>query len=604
MANKMQQRAIHLNLPKNDKLDIEFQNLSFNVPFGKGKKEILHSISGKFKSGELTAIMGPSGAGKSSLLNILTGFENAGTSGTIRCTGQDDETDSKVKYKRDCCYILQDDRLCPLFTVKEIMNMAAKLKLGYSVSEKAKELVIFDILDTLGLSNTMDTKCSRLSGGQRKRLSIALELIDNPPIMFLDEPTTGLDSSSSLQCVTMLKSLARGGRTIVCTIHQPSATIFEMFDHVYILAEGYCIYQGKSMNTVSYLSRVGLHCPQYHNPADYLLEVANGEYGNFTEKLAKFSTETNFRMLEPSDILVTEKEPCKDEHSKKTTVLIQAPSEWYKFQILFQRCLIQLYRDWTVTQLKLVLHILVGIFVGVLYMNYGNDGSKAIKNVGYFIVSIVYIIYTSMMPAVVKFPSEIPIIKKESFNNWYKLNTYYMAYIMANMPVQVVFSLVYTVISYLISGQPIEVMRMLMVFGIQTIVSLIAESFGLILGTTVNPINGTFLGAILTALFLVLAGFLMLFSHMSKFMYVLSYFSYIAYAMEAMVQAMYGFEREQLPCPPDVSYCHYKSPTILLKDLGMQNSNYMYDLLVLVANLIVMKIVGFCTLRRMIRKGI
>lgn len=149
------------------------------------KKLVLKGINGKFKSGEMTAIMGPSGAGKSTLMNILTGFVKQGVTGKV------DFGSVQQKSRRLCCYIRQDDYFYSWLTVEEAMLMASTLKISNkSMNMKERELIVENILDSLSLTKTRLTKCCQLSGGQKKRLSIALELIDNPPILFLDEPTT------------------------------------------------------------------------------------------------------------------------------------------------------------------------------------------------------------------------------------------------------------------------------------------------------------------------------------------------------------------------------------------------------------------------------
>ncbi|KAJ8949889.1 hypothetical protein NQ318_010523 [Aromia moschata] len=482
------------------------------------------------------------------------------------------------------------------------MNMSVDLKLR-NISYKAKQLLIEDILDNMRLLTCKKTRCQNLSGGQRKRLSVALELVNNPPIMFLDEPTTGLDSSSSSQCVQLLKNLAKGGRNIICTIHQPSAFIYEIFDHVYVMAEGRCVYQGSSENTLPYLSSLGFNCPHYHNPADYFLEVVNGEYGNYTEILTNAAQNRQWRRAIPKIQITDQKAEIKNAetlvyNNDQYKIVYESPTEWTRFWILLSRCGVQLFRDWTISQLKIVLHVLVGVFLGLTFERAGDDASKVLNNLGLMFCSLVYLSYTSMMPAVLKFPSEVGVLRKERFNNWYKLKTYYAAFLVSDIPLQITFSLAYSLTSYFISSQLHELRRFLMVFVIQVLVALSASSLGLVLGTIVNPINGTFFGAIILAVMIVLSGFLIVFTHMSKVMYMFTYTCFLSFAIEGLMEATYGFNRPSMECSESVVYCQYTRPEALLKDMGMDKKNYWLDVGYLVTTFLVLRVLAFCTLRR------
>lgn len=271
---------------------MQFEDLAYTIkaPFEKENglispksntnRILLNGVSGVVRPGELLAMLGPSGSGKTTLLTALAGRLPGKILGSITYSGQ--PFTSSIKRKTG--FVTQDDVLYPHLTVIETLTYAALLRLPKNLTHEEKIEQVELIMTELGLSNCRDSIVGGplirgVSGGERKRVSIGQEMLVNPSLLLLDEPTSGLDSTTALRIMSTLKALARGGRSVVITIHQPSSRLYWMFDKVVVLSDGCPIYSGQTGQVMEYFSSIG-HVPGYNfmNPADFLLDLANGNY--------------------------------------------------------------------------------------------------------------------------------------------------------------------------------------------------------------------------------------------------------------------------------------------------------------------------------------
>ncbi len=282
--------AYFIDTLKSVKLSFQARKIEFKFPNG-----VLgvQTMDLSYPQGRLVGIMGGSGAGKTTLMNALSGIETP-SSGAVLINGVDVHKEPK-KIEGVIGFIAQDDLLIEDLTVYQNLYYNAKLCLA-KLSEKEIDERVMETLESLGLDHIRDIKVGnvlnkKISGGQRKRLNIALELIREPAVMFVDEPTSGLSSKDSQNVVDLLKELALKGKLIFVVIHQPSADIYKTFDEMIILDRGgYLVYRGNPIEAIKYFKRETRQADadrEQDNPEEMFKIIekeVNDDYGRETGK--------------------------------------------------------------------------------------------------------------------------------------------------------------------------------------------------------------------------------------------------------------------------------------------------------------------------------
>ncbi|XP_011940290.1 PREDICTED: ATP-binding cassette sub-family G member 8 isoform X2 [Cercocebus atys] len=260
----------------------------------------IQNLSFKVRSGQMLAIIGSSGCGRASLLDVITSRGHGGKikSGQIWINGQP----SSPQLVRKCvAHVRQHDQLLPNLTVRETLAFIAQMRLPRTFSQAQRDKRVEDVIAELRLRQCADTRVGNtyvrgVSGGERRRVSIGVQLLWNPGILVLDEPTSGLDSFTAHNLVKTLSRLAKGNRLVLISLHQPRSDIFRLFDLVLLMTSGTPIYLGAAQHMVQYFTAIGYPCPRYSNPADF--------YGESPRPAARALAHGASRMLKPCPSLL------------------------------------------------------------------------------------------------------------------------------------------------------------------------------------------------------------------------------------------------------------------------------------------------------------
>ncbi|KAK5133859.1 hypothetical protein LTR08_007190 [Meristemomyces frigidus] len=367
---------------KNDAI-FTFQNVDYTIPYEGNERKLLQNVQGFVRPGKLTALMGASGAGKTTLLNTLAQRINFGVvSGDFLVDGRP----LPRSFQRATGFAEQMDVHEPTATVREALRFSAKLRQPREVPLKEKYEYCETILKLLEMENIAGATIGKIGAGlnqeQRKRLTIGVELASKPELlMFLDEPTSGLDSGAAFNIVRFLRKLADAGQAILCTIHQPSAVLFEEFDQLVLLKSGgRLVYHGElgrdSKTLLNYFeSNNGKKCAPNANPAEYMLEVIGAgdpeykgqDWGDIWEK----SQEKQTLAGEIQQVIEERRNgSAKGETNDQREFAMPLGTQIYT---VVHRNFVAYWRSKDYLIGKFMLHIFTGLFNAFTFWNIGNS---------------------------------------------------------------------------------------------------------------------------------------------------------------------------------------------------------------------------------------
>lgn len=484
------------NLKITSKSVFTWEDVSYEVPVPSGTRRLLNSVYGYVEPGKLTALMGASGAGKTTLLDVLAARKNIGVvTGDILVDGKPPGT----SFQRGTSYAEQLDVHEDMQTVREALRFSADLRQPFDTPQSEKYAYVEEILSLLELENLADaiigTPETGLSVEERKRVTIGVELAAKPELLlFLDEPTTGLDSQSAWNIVRFLRKLAASGQAILCTIHQPNSALFENFDRLLLLQRGgECIYCGDigpdSVILLDYFRRSGADCPEDTNPAEWMLDaIGAGQTRRIGDRdwgdVWRSSPELEKVKQEIIQIKTNRAQDVQENANEGHVEREYASPLWHQIKVVGRRTNLSFWRSRNYGFTRLYTHVVIAIITGLVFLQL--DDSRSSLQYRIFVIFNVTVLPVIILQMVQpRYDMARLIFYRESASKTYSQFAFALSMVIAEVPYSVLCAVCFFLPLYYIPGFQSESSRA----GYQFLIILITELFSVTLGQMISALT-------------------------------------------------------------------------------------------------------------------
>jgi len=586
-------------------------------------KQILSDVSGIVRPGELLAIMGASGAGKSTLLNTLL-FRNLGD---LQVSGKRIANNSIVTPNSLTAlsgYVQQVDLFFGTLTVKEHLKFQAMVRMDAEIPMNKRMERVEEVIRVLGLSKAQDTvigipgRIKGISGGEMKRLSFASEVLTNPPILFCDEPTSGLDSFMAASVMDMMMDLAKQGRTVICTIHQPSSQIYSKFDRLLLLAEGRTAYLGAANDADKFFQSVGFPCPVNYNPADHFVQILAIQPGQEDECRKQLNTIcTAFdNSREGMDLLAevkNEEMTITDTNQSDSDNRSPYKASWLaQFKALTWRNFLAMIKEPLLVKVRIIQSVVIALILGVIYLGQDLD-QDGIQNVnGALFVLITNLSFANIFAVVNVFCAELPIFLREHFNGMYRVDTYYLTRQIVDLPLFIIEPTILLSILYFMVGLNPTVDRFFMAVVIVLLVVQVVVSLGYCLSCVASSVDMALaVGPVIIIPFMLFGGFYLNTGDVGWLVWI-KYLSWFQYGFSAlMINQWDGVENISCGLPgisnsttaaPGPPLACISTGDQVLHTLSFEKDDFALDMIMLVVLSLAFRILAFIALYMKARK--